>query len=570
MINLSKIHKPVSDCPKSFRYPVGYFESPDRVTDPDLLKDFDRLLHPYVIKTDEGKIWVDPKAPHAVARLESSLTYGDDENLKSAMRFLELGGAPDEAMEANHACEDRLSWADLLSQTGHHGKALAIVDALPDPFQDEVIGHEVRLRGLKALGRFAEALPHVESLVLAYKERRHAHCYQVSSLNKAELLVALGEVDAAEALLNEKGRAFGHHYQYCGIRAGIALARGDRLLAKMMVSGSISADYFHCYKLLWLRGLEGLTEWMGKELVSEDGESRPYEEHSELLRFVYRIQGCTLAGDAEEASVMADIIGKGEIHEGNTAFEIILVWLGVGDFARARRWARAQPCHNGCRRSAKIHQICDWFLEDSDREQPEWSHAPVTPDLENSVGYAIRGLAEHFRKQEPASGGNEPGRVVAEIWHGSFRAGRRVWIIAYEADGQLVRVLYEQPKDAPWERRCQEFDPRTAFRVVERTAFITAAEVAAFLEDKLARNDGVQHRMYGSPPHSLRLDGGATLRLFSGIPLTAYPRLLKCWQSLRDDPNLYFQLPGPFIYAKPTAFDLRVYSMVAAFMRHWS
>jgi hypothetical protein len=80
-----------SSLPEGFVYPIGYFPSPARVFDKEILEGFKHFERPYVVMLHNGQPGVDVRAPTAVAKLRN----GRCPNLASAIRFLELGGSPD-------------------------------------------------------------------------------------------------------------------------------------------------------------------------------------------------------------------------------------------------------------------------------------------------------------------------------------------------------------------------------------------------------------------------------------------------------------------------------------------
>jgi hypothetical protein len=132
-----------------------------------------------------------------------------------------------EFLTQNYACEDALGRAKTLATAGHHGPALQIIDALPAPFQRTALACRIKSTSLYALGRFQEALECNQVSTAAYLEEPHPHCYQKERIQQAELLINCGQVDAAEALLDEDAGVLTRHYQYCQVRAAIALHHGD-------------------------------------------------------------------------------------------------------------------------------------------------------------------------------------------------------------------------------------------------------------------------------------------------------------------------------------------------------
>jgi hypothetical protein len=91
-----------SSLPEGFVYPVGYQPTSPRILDLGILEGFKPFEWPFVITCCNGKPGVDPNAPVAVARLR----HGRCPNLSSAIWYFELGGMPDEAMQATYSCED--------------------------------------------------------------------------------------------------------------------------------------------------------------------------------------------------------------------------------------------------------------------------------------------------------------------------------------------------------------------------------------------------------------------------------------------------------------------------------
>jgi DNA-binding GntR family transcriptional regulator len=85
--SLQGILDPMPGLDPEFRYPVGYFPSDDRVTDPAALEKFSEVMRPFVIRFESGSVDVDPHVPVCVKHLLAELTGG---GLKPGQRIVEL------------------------------------------------------------------------------------------------------------------------------------------------------------------------------------------------------------------------------------------------------------------------------------------------------------------------------------------------------------------------------------------------------------------------------------------------------------------------------------------------
>lgn len=90
-----------------------------------------------------------------------------------------------------------------------------------------------------------------------------------------------------------------------GIGAGIALAQGDRATARQFVQRAAQCDCQQCYKLLWLRSLEPILNWLAAELLTEDSASLAATEDGELRLLATRIQCLAIRGHNTEARALA-------------------------------------------------------------------------------------------------------------------------------------------------------------------------------------------------------------------------------------------------------------------------
>jgi len=560
MLDITKLHESVQGLDPDFRYPVGYFELPRRVRGAKVLADYDVLLHPYVVERSDGEVQVDSASPHMLGYLQNRLNGDTDSTLRSARNFLELGGLPDASMQATYELEDQCAWASLLSEVGHHGPALSLLDQLPKPFQESNDATYARLRSFKALGRFAEALPLSVDLMERYRAS-HAHRYQLQVIVTAELLVECGQMSEAEALLDSERKQLVRHYTYYGVRAALALKQGDVGHAQLLIQRATAIDTFHCYKLVWQRALAPLHQWMQSQLLTDCGKSRPYEEQSALLKLCRKIQGAAFSGEFARGKALADALVPQKCHAPCDSHILLLAWLSVGDFARARRWASALqrfPCDDTYQ---QVEQVCDLFLAPDDPSRASPSFAPDTPSIRPDVADALRVLAASVGTGEGARN-YSLSQVLVEVWLGSRRSGKKVDVVTLLPDGRIERVRWESPVDAPRERRSCDFDPQQRFEVKERDCFGNSADLAEWLEERLAANDDVKFGMYCIPRHSFVFNGAALLRLFREEDIRHAERLQKCWKVIRIDPDLYSHNAMNFVSSRHTHFDEQLYECV--------
>ena len=150
-----------STLPQGFVYPVGYRPTSSRILDSGILEGFKPFELPYIVTCCNGQPGVDPNAPTAVARLR----HGKCPRLSSLIRYLELGGDPDEAMQATYSCEDTLTTASNYSEAGFHQAAIEIIRSLPKPFQQSGPALKALVESLTALSRYEEALQDVRLLI---------------------------------------------------------------------------------------------------------------------------------------------------------------------------------------------------------------------------------------------------------------------------------------------------------------------------------------------------------------------------------------------------------------------
>jgi len=202
---------------------------------------------------------IDGDAPGAVLRIRNKLSGEDNGALNSAIRFLDLGSAPDPAMQATYEQEDQLEWAEILGEAGHWGAALKALDRLAKPFQETSTAARVRRDAYYALGCFEEALAYADTLI-AGKTEGNSYRIAEDCLRKAELRLLTGDLAGADELLDQRRESLLKHYTYFGIRAAIALAQGDHATARQFVQRAAQRNCYHCYKLLWLHSPRPLPE----------------------------------------------------------------------------------------------------------------------------------------------------------------------------------------------------------------------------------------------------------------------------------------------------------------------
>lgn len=559
-IDPHRIDQPVSGLPDDFRYSEGYFEPRNRQQAPEALKVFHELLHPYLVANGRGETTIDGDAPRAAYIIRNKFSGEDNGALKSAMRFLELGGEPDAPMQATYEQEDQLEWAQTLSEAGHHGNALGILEHLARPFQQTATAARVYRKAYYTLGRYHDALAHADGK--CYLEEKNPYRIAQDRLARAELLLLTGQIAEAEAILNEWRKSLFEHYTYFGIRAGIALAKGDRATARLFVQRAACRDCYHCYKLLWLHSLRPIADWLANELLTEDGGPLPWAEDGELRLLANHIQCLAIRGHHEEARALADAIVPGKAYQQDTSNAVQLAWFAIGEFARARRWASAFRLYKSCRVHAIVEQTCDLFLDEDDPSRPDFSHAPDTPDLDERTGDALRALARARASNEAPAFAYE--QIVAEVWEGSTRRARHVWFVTWRADSTLERTLWEGPERTLPEQRHGDFDPRLHFSAVETEVLESREALADWLENEITENDDFTPGMYRYPKRSLRFATGALLRLFPEIDSDTYPRLARYQKACSHMANAQPEDIPHGVRGRSVPFTERVYENVFA------
>ncbi len=265
-----------STLPEGFAYPVGYRPTSARILDGEILKGFKPFELPYVVTCCNGQPGVDPNAPTAVGRLR----YGRCPNLSSLIRYLELGGSPDEAMQATYNCEDTLTTACDYSEAGFHQTAIEIIRSLPKPFQQSGPALKALVESLMALSKHEEALQEIR-LLIASRAAPTEWALTLHRLEEIQLLMILGKMEEAENIMDERRSEFRSMYQYYGFRAALALLRGDEPLARSLVIKAGRVDPYHCYKILWNPNLKNIEAFIRRELLTEQGEPLVYKQDGE-------------------------------------------------------------------------------------------------------------------------------------------------------------------------------------------------------------------------------------------------------------------------------------------------
>ena len=337
--------------------------------------------------------------------------------------------------------------------------------------------------------------------------------------------------------------------------------QGEIGVAQLLIHRAVCVDTFHCYKLVWQRALGPLQHWMQAQLLNDCGKSRPNEEQSALLKLCRKIQGAAFSGELARGQALADATVPQKCYAPCDSHILLLAWLSVGDFARARRWASALTRFPSDDTYQQVEQVCDLFLAPDDPSRPSLSYALDAPDINPQVADALRLLAESV---SPGEGARDYAlsQVLVEVWFGSRRNGKKVDVVTLHPDGEIERVRWVFPVGASRERRSSDFDPQQHFEVKERDSFSHQADLAEWLEERLAANDDVKFGMYCTPRHSFVFNGAALLGLFREEAIGRLARLHKCWKTMRIDPDLYSNRAMPFVNSRRTHFDERVYECI--------
>ena len=560
-LSVENILDPVPGQPAEFRYPVGYFMPLDRVTDPAVLAKFPEVLRPFVVATKDGNAELDPHVPVPVKHLERP-TCG---NLKAVIRFLELGGEPDESMKATYATEDLLAHACHLSQSGQHGLALEVLRSLPKPFQETAAALEGYVHSLKALGLYGEALACAEKLIMA-PDVRTEYARTFFRIDRADILVLLGRGDEAEKYLDDHREKFEGFYTYYGVRSALALLRGDTSLAESLILKAGQTDNYHAFKLLWNPGLRPLADFIRRELLTEEGEPLLYRRNVDSRRLLHTIQGAMLTGEIHRAMELSEAVIECHITHWDCAHEAYLAAAGLGRFKVLERWTHTLPKYGQEDTVPQFVRTVLEMLESKTCEGKSWLEKLASNGADQKEARAFQKLASDAKrlKGDRLNYGLETRIVeVAGKWS---EQGRHVWLMTLDEHARFAVDHMMEPRQR--RRAPIRFDPRDAFPAVEEQIILRGARHAAsWIEEKLSANVGIKVEMYSDNPYTLYFNGWGLLRAFGEEDLHDFPHLLDNWRIADDDPNFYFSNGTLFSFGMRTPFETRFYQALFNFFR---
>ncbi len=566
--SLQGILDPMPGLDPEFRYPVGYFPPDERVTDPEVLEGFPEVMRPFVIRLEYSRTDVDPCAPVCVKNLRSK----GDGKLRSALRYLELNGPPDNSMKATYAMEDLLAYGCRLSNAGHHGLARQTLSSLPKPFRETPGALEQLIESHTALGNYEQALVCTDLLEAVNRDGRDYRS-NFSRVTRAEVLVLLGRLDEAETLLDEHRTELRELYTYFGVRSALALRRGEQHLAESLILQAGHADDYHAYKLIWSPALRPLAGFIRRELLTADGEPMLYHQNSETLRLAHQIQGEMLRGNLDRALVLSEGLLEDRIFDWSCAHEVFLAMAGTGQFATTKRWTQFLPGHSEAADSTPV--FVRTVLELLEAETPEgadWLHRLTSIEPDESVARAFQQLAVESREEsvEELSYGLE--LRIAEVAGKWTEQGRDLWMLTLDITQQFRLFKMKEPrrKRSLEARSSSAYDPRDDFPIVE-THTLDKVEACSWLEEKLRANEKIQVEMYSRNPFQLDLNGWGLLRAFTEKDLQECPHLRDNWRIAATDPNFYSSTGTLFSFGMRTPFEARLYhAMFNYFDRRWT
>lgn len=533
---------------EEFKYPVGYLPPKTRILDPDVLSSFQPFERPYVITDIHGEPNVDPNAPIAIRRLKN----GRCQNLQSAIRFLELGGAPNESMEATYRREDRIADACNLSEAGFHGAAIDLSRQLPEPFQRTAASLEPLVASLEAQSGFDEALVEVRRLIDSIDVTEYART--VHRLKEAELLLNLGRLEESKLILDRGRVEFRGMYQYYGVRAAAALMQNDEALARGLIVKAGRVNPNHCFKILWNPLLRPLEAFIRRELLTDTGKPRIYEQNQGMHRICNRAQGALLAGEKERARDIGESFLLHRITEWAAAEEAVLALVGLGafdtivDVGSVLPGARMETVMLARRLALAIRDGGDLDLSDL---EDGWDHQ-VTELLVQVVTALKR--EENWRLSPTFE---MPLIEVAHEWNDD---GRDVFVI-HVADSRFRLSKMREPR-----RRRQKCwastDLRTVFCMIETSEFESPAAVEEWIEEKLNANAALSPESFTRWVYEIHIDGWSLLATLKPSS-TFTPLLFEAWEIAREDPNFYFCNGPARSFGLRSSFALRLLRMLS-------
>lgn len=541
--------------PEDFVYPEGYLASPSRVADPAVLQDFAAWMRPYMVRSHEGELMMDPHVPVPVRRLAQG---NRDTTIQSALRYLEWNGPPDEALKATFALEDMTEEAELCSEAGRHREALAMIRGMPTPFQTTSSALRSLVRSLKAMGRYAEALEECGRLIKSDNITDYAR--DLYRILEAELLLHCDRPEEAGEALSRRRDRFQMMWPYYGVRAALALRAGDEELAKALILRAGKVDAFHCYKLLWNRHLAPLADFIRRELLTDDGKPRLYERNSKMRRLCHAIHGALLTGDMERARNLAEGLQTQHVTDWDSGHQFVLALIGLG-YCKWAESASAVLPRADLGQMALIRAVAQCIETPGDsvikafEEVEEYTFSPdgrrhfmdLLPWLSRREGDPLPPLSRCVVADVAPAGWGDLGRdhfVVLHDPHTGFEA----W-----------RVFQDRSVHRPSPWRLLELFP-----VQERISFPSNAGFESWLESRLELNVGTTH------PYGRKSDvdyhGWALCTLLhpdaQKTPLMAEAVKIMC-----GDPSLYFSNGPAASFGMQVPFGDRLVRMIRCCLR---
>jgi hypothetical protein len=545
--------KPTLPLPEGFVYPVGYRPTSARILDEEILRRFKPFEYPYIVTCCNGEPGVDPNAPVAVGRLR----HGRCPNLSSLIRYLELGGGPDEAMQATYNCEDTLTTACDYSEAGFHQTAIEIIRSLHKPFQEGGTALNALVESLMALGKYEEAL-HEVRLLIASRAAPTEWAITLHRLEEVQLLLILAKLEEAEAIMNQRRVEFQDKYEYYGCRAALALLRGDELLARSLVVQSGRVNTAHCYKILWNPLLKPLEAFIRKELLNDQGEPRVYHEDVEMREIIHRIQGALLLGERDRAVNLAEGLVLHRVTCWVSGEEMLLALVGLGNFEYLYDASHILP--------GKSHQA-NTLVRQIARAITTRDEAEVfaVGKLANKAGYnsqvkglliqAVQTLAEGGSFSLPANFET----LLVEVG-GKWRENDRELFNIHCVGGRFILTKMSEPRQRRPDALSNE-DLREHFPVVETSEFQDGNAVAQWLEERLKGNLSYRPNNAYRAPSEINFNGWALISSLK--PSEATPLVWQAWQTASNDPNFYFKNGPATSFGMHISYAIRLLMMLA-------
>ena len=542
--------------PEGFVYPVGYRPTSARILDNEVLDGFQPFERPYIVTCRTGQPGVDPNAPTAVGRLR----HGRCPNLSSLIRYLELGGSPDEAMQATYNCEDTLTTACDYSEAGFHQTAIEIIRSLPKPFQQSGPALKALVESLMALSKHEEALQEIR-LLIASRAAPTEWALTLHRLEEIQLLMILGKMEEAENIMDERRSEFRGMYQYYGFRAALALLRGDEPLARSLVIKAGRVDPYHCYKILWNPSLKPIEAFIRRELLTEQGEPLVYKQDGEAHRIANRIQGALLLGERDRAANLAEGLILHHVTSWSTAEEAVLALSGIGDFEAIHGVANLHPAR-GPQGNSMARQVARAITTGNE------AYISGVGNLADKMNCnsQIKGLLiQASRELAAGKAFSLPANFetllveVGDEWREDDRDLFNIHCIG-------VRFVLTKMSE-PRQRRAEELrnrDLREVFPVIETSEFSGCDEVARWIEDKLTANCSYIPNNAYRAPFMVNIDGWTLISSLK--PSDATPLVREAWGSACNDPNFYFQNGPASSFGMHSPFPIRLLTMLSLAM----